>query len=66
MHITAKLPHCVQFRVVEHLTECLEFILGLLLFFMALFLIEHAPESLEIGAILYEAGDVDLRSNEVA
>jgi hypothetical protein len=65
MHVAAILPHCVQLRVVEHFTECLELIFWRLLLFVALFLVKHAPESLEIGAVLHKTRDVDLRANEI-
>jgi hypothetical protein len=32
---------------------------------VAFFLIKHAPESIEIGAILHKTRDIDLRANEV-
>jgi hypothetical protein len=66
MHGAAILPHRVQFGIVEHLTERLEFIFWRFFFSLALFFVKHAPESLKIGTVLHEAGDVDLRANEVA
>jgi hypothetical protein len=43
----------------------LELIFRRLLLFVTLFLVKHAPESLEIGAVLHKTRDVDLRANEI-
>lgn len=66
MHVTAELADGVQFTMVEHLTELLKLILPLLRLCDALFLIEHAPEGIEICGVFYKTGDVDLRADKVA
>jgi hypothetical protein len=55
VHVAAVLAHRVEFHVVEHLTELLELVLSLLLVYVALLLVEHALECVEIGAVLDEA-----------
>lgn len=52
--------------MVEHLTELLELVFRLLGLCIALFLIEHALEGIEICGVLYESGDVDLGADEIA
>jgi hypothetical protein len=55
VHVAAVLAHRIEFHVVEHLTELLELVLGLFLMRVALLLVEHALERVEIGAVLDEA-----------
>jgi hypothetical protein len=55
VHVAAVLAHRVEFHVVEHFAELLELVLGLFLVYVALLLVEHALECVEIGAVLDEA-----------
>lgn len=66
MHVATKFADSVQLAMIEHLAELLEFVLCFFGRCIALFLVEHALEGVEIRGILHETGDVDLGADEVA
>jgi hypothetical protein len=66
MHIAAESTHSIELAMVEHFAELLELILRLSWLCMALFLVEHALESVQVSGVFDKAGNIDLSADEVA
>lgn len=66
MHITTESTHSIEFAMVEHFAEFLELIFRLYWLCMALFLVEHALESVQVSGVFDKAGNIDLGADEVA
>ena len=66
MHIAAEFTHSIEFAMVEHFAELLKLILRLFWLCMALFLVEHVLESVQVSGILDKTGNIDLGADEVA
>lgn len=52
VHVAAKFPYCVQFNMVQHLTELPELILRLILLLMAVLLRKHTLERIQVRTVL--------------
>jgi hypothetical protein len=66
MHITTESTHSIELAMVEHFAELLELILRLSWLCMAISLVEHALESVQVSGVFDKAGNVDLSADEVA
>lgn len=66
MHIAAESTHSIELAMIEHFAELPELILRLSWLCMALFLVEHALESVQVSGVFYKARYIDLGADEVA
>lgn len=66
VHIAAIFPHSVQFGMVEHLTEFLEFVFRLILLFKPFLLVEHVLKGIKVSTVFDETRHVNLCADKVA